>query len=73
MPVIIVKTLALRDQQKVEIADKFVSVLSEVVQVPRDRIYLFFEGAELDDLAVGGELLSKNPPQGGIAKFNEPK
>jgi 4-oxalocrotonate tautomerase family enzyme len=72
MPVIIVKTLELLDEQKEEIAEKFVSILSEVMQVPKPAIYLFFEGAQLNELAVGGKMLSKNPPTAGKAKFNTP-
>ncbi len=72
MPVIVVKTLEMLDSQKREIAESFVAKLSEVLQVPREAIYMFFEGAQLNELAVGGKLLLDNPPAGGKAKFNSP-
>ena len=72
MPVIIVKTLEMLDSQKREVAEAFVAKLSEVLQVPPQAIYMFFEGAQLNELAVGGKLLKDNPPPGGKAKFNSP-
>jgi 4-oxalocrotonate tautomerase len=71
LPAITVQSIELRDGQKEIIAEKFTTIFSELTNVPKDRIYVFFNGYELDDCAKGEKLFSKNPPKNLIAKFNE--
>lgn len=73
MPAITVQSLELTDEQKEYLADKFISVFSEVTNVPKDRIYLFFDGYSLDNVAADGILFSKRPPKAAKGKFNESK
>jgi len=71
MPAITIQSIELRESQKEIIAEKFTALFSELTNVPKDRIYVFFDGYSLDNSAKGGELFSKNPPVKLIAKFNE--
>jgi 4-oxalocrotonate tautomerase len=70
MPAIVINSIEMTDKQKAVIADKFISVFSEVSGVPKDRIYLFFNGFDLNECATGGKLFSENPPKNAKAKFN---
>ena len=58
MPAIIIHSIEMTDEQKKLLADKFISAFSEVSNVPKDRIYLFFNGYELNEAATGGKLFS---------------
>lgn len=71
MPAIIIHSIEMTDEQKKIVADKFVSTFSKVSGVPKDRIYLFFNGYGLNEAATGGKLFSENPPKSAKAKFNE--
>lgn len=71
MPVITIQSLELTDGQKKILAESFISTLSEVTNVPKDRIYLFFDGYKLNDAAVNGMLFSEKPPKNAVGKFNE--
>jgi len=71
MPAITIQSLELTDEQKEILADKVVSLFSEITKVPKDRIYIFFDGYPLDSVGTGGIVFSKRPPKGIIAKFNE--
>jgi 4-oxalocrotonate tautomerase family enzyme len=71
MPAITIQSLELTAEQKDILADKVVSLFSEITKVPKDRIYIFFDGYSLDNVGAGGIVFSKRPPQGIIAKFNE--
>jgi 4-oxalocrotonate tautomerase len=73
MPAITIQSLELTDEQKEIIADKFITIFSEVSKVPKDRIYLFFDGYPLDSAATDGKLFSENPPKRAVGKFNQPK
>ncbi|HBX53643.1 MAG: hypothetical protein A2275_10710 [Bacteroidetes bacterium RIFOXYA12_FULL_35_11] len=73
MPAITIQSLELRDDQKKIIAEKFISIMSEVSLVPKDRIYLFFDGYTLDNAAADGVLFSERPPKVAQGKFNEKK
>ena len=73
MPAITIQSLELTDEQKEILADKYISIFSEVTRVPKDRIYLFFDGYTLDNAATNGMLFSKNPPKLAIGKFNQPQ
>ena len=61
----------LTDEQKEIVADKFITILSEVTKVPKDRIYLFFDGYTLDNAAADGILFSKRPPKVAVGKFSQ--
>jgi len=71
MPAITIQSIELRDEQKEIIAEKFTALFSELTNVPQDRIYVFFDGYALKDVAKGNELFSKNPPLKLKAKYNE--
>ena len=73
MPAITIQSLELTDEQKEILADKYITIFSEVTRVPKDRIYLFFDGYSLDNAATDGILFSKRPPKLAIGKFNQPK
>ena len=70
MPVITIQSLELTDEQKDILADKFITILSELTKVPKDRIYLFFDGYPLEDAACNGIRFSKNPPKFAVGKFS---
>ncbi len=71
MPAITIQSLELTDQQKDIIAEKYIAIFSELTNVPKDRIYLFFDGYSLEDAATNGIRFSKNPPVKIRGKFNE--
>lgn len=71
MPAITIQSLELRQEQKEILADKIISLFSELTNVPQDRIYVFFDGYKLEDAATNCNLFSMNPPGHLIAKFNE--
>ena len=73
MPAITIQSIELRQEQKELIAQKFTALFSELTHVPQDRIYVFFDGYSLDNVAKGDTMFSKNPPPQLIAKYNEPK
>ena len=70
MPAIIINSIEMTDEQKKVIADKFISTFSEVTNVPKDRVYLFFNGYGLNEVATGGKLFSELPPTAAKTKFN---
>lgn len=70
MPAIVIHSIEMTDKQKAIVAEKFISTMSEVTGVPKDRIYLFFNGYGLNEAATGGQLFSENPPKNAKAKFN---
>jgi len=69
MPVITIQSLKMTDEQKEILADKFIATLSEVTNVPADKIYMFFDEFELNQAAKGGVLFSKNAPKFGKGNF----
>jgi len=71
MPAITIQSLELTEDQKAVIADKYVSIFSELTDVPKDRIYIFFDGYTLDNAGTNGIVFSKNPPKTIRARFNE--
>jgi len=72
MPAITIQSLELRDEQKEILAEKYTELFSQLTRVPKDRIYVFFDGYELHNAASNGEMFVKKPPTRLIAKFNEP-
>jgi len=73
MPAITVQSLELTDKQKEILSEKYITIFSEITRVPKDRIYVFFDGYTLDNAATNCALFSKHPPNHLIAKFNENK
>jgi len=71
MPSITIQSLELTTKQKEIVAEKFGTIFSEVSNVPKDRIFIFFDGYTLDNAAVNGTLFSKAPPKAARGKFNE--
>ena len=71
MPAITIQSLELTDEQKEILADKYITIFSEVTRVPKDRIYLFFDGYTLDNAATDGILFSKRPPKLAVGKFSQ--
>jgi len=71
MPAIIVHSLELTDEQKKVLADKYITIFNEVSKVPKDRIYLFFDGYTLDNAACDGILFSERPPKLAVGKFSQ--
>jgi len=63
MPVIMIHTLELLEEQKKTIAKKYTEILAEQTKVPPDRIYVFFSGYPLDGIAAGGVLNSEVPAE----------
>jgi phenylpyruvate tautomerase PptA (4-oxalocrotonate tautomerase family) len=61
MPVIMVHSLELLEEQKKRIAKKFTQTLSEETNVPEERIYTFFCGYDVENIAAGGVLNSEIP------------
>lgn len=73
MPCITIQSLELTDEQKDILAETYIAAFSQVTNVPRDRIYLFFDGYTLDNVATDGILFSKRPPKLAKGKFNQAK
>ncbi len=71
MPAITIQSLELTEKQKAYLADKFITLFSEVTHVPPDRIYLFFDGYTLANAATNKTLFSLNPPKAAIGQFNQ--
>jgi phenylpyruvate tautomerase PptA (4-oxalocrotonate tautomerase family) len=71
MPAITIQSLELTDDQKELIADKFISIFSEATRVPKDRVYLFFDGYTMDNAAANVILFSRSPPRTAIGKFSQ--
>jgi 4-oxalocrotonate tautomerase len=71
MPAITVQSLELTQAQKESLAETIISKFSELTRVPKDRIYVFFDGYTLDNAATDGILFSRRPPQAILGKFNE--
>jgi phenylpyruvate tautomerase PptA (4-oxalocrotonate tautomerase family) len=72
MPAITIQSLELTTRQKEILADKFVTIFSEITQLPKDRIYIFFDGYTVDSAGTGGWLFSQKPPAPNIiCKYNQ--
>ncbi len=64
MPAITVKSIELSEIQKKVLAKKYVEIFSEITNVPKDRVYIFFDGHELNNVGTAGIRFSDNPKQG---------
>jgi phenylpyruvate tautomerase PptA (4-oxalocrotonate tautomerase family) len=71
MPAITIQSLELTEKQKQIIADKYITIFSELTNVPKDRIYLFFDGYTLDNTATGGTLFTQQSVSKIRGKFNQ--
>lgn len=74
MPVIMLHSLELLEEQKKRIAKKYTQILSEETKVPEERIYCFFSGYPVEDIAAGGVLNSEVPDEimkGFVTKYSE--
>lgn len=71
MPVITVQSLELTESQKKELAEVYISKFSELTHVPKDRIYMFFDGYSTDNVAMGDTLFSEKEKIMARGKFNE--
>lgn len=71
MPCITVTSLVLAKSQKERIAEEFIKIFSEETGVPKDRVYLFFDGHELEDTATDGKLFCDRKIGPIRGKFNE--
>ena len=56
MPVVTVNTLDLTIEQKRTVSKEFTRILSELTNVPEERIYILFNGYPLAGIAMGGVL-----------------
>ena len=70
MPAITVKSIELADSQKRVLAKKYVEIFSEITNVPKDRIYIFFDGHELENVGTAGIRFSDHPSK-AWSKFTE--
>ena len=70
MPAITVKSIELSEIQKQFLAKKYVEIFSEITNVPKDRVYIFFDGHELEDVGAAGIRFSEHPSK-AWSKFNE--
>ena len=71
MPCITVQSLELAKSQKERIAEKYIEIFSQETGVPKDRVYLFFDGHSLEDTATDGTLFSDRKIGHIRGKFNE--
>jgi len=63
MPVVMIHSLELREEQKKRIARPYTKIFAEETKVPEKRIDVFFGGYGLDGIAAGGVLDSDVPPE----------
>ena len=70
MPTITVKSIELAEIQKKVLAKKYVKIFSEITNVSKDRVYIFFDGHELEDVGTAGIRFSEHPSK-AWSKFNE--
>ena len=71
MPCITIQSLELAESQRKRIAEKYIDIFSEETGVPKDRVYLFFDGYKLDEAATNGQLFSERGVGHIRGKFNE--
>ena len=70
MPAITVKSIELAEVQKQVLAKKYVEIFSEITNVPKDRVYIFFDGHELNNVGTAGIRFSDKPGK-AWSKFTE--
>lgn len=70
MPAITIKSIELAERQKKILAKKYVEIFSEITNVPKDRVYIFFDGHELNNVGTAGIRFSDKPSK-AWSKFTE--
>ena len=70
MLAITVKSIELAEIQKKVLAKKYVEIFSEITNVPKDRVYIFFDSHELDNVGTAGIRFLDNPGN-AWSKFTE--
>ncbi len=58
MPVITFETAKLTKEQKSEIAKEFTDTAAKVTGLPKETFYVFVKENDLENVGVGGTLLS---------------
>ncbi|MDD3219038.1 MAG: tautomerase family protein [Lachnospiraceae bacterium] len=59
MPVITLEAAKLTKEQKAELVKEFTESASKIMGTPKDHFYVFLKESELENIGVGGELLSE--------------
>ena len=70
MPAITIQSLELAESQKKVLASKFVETFAEITNVPKDRVYIFFDGYTPDNVGTAGLRFSEHPGK-AWSKANE--
>ena len=70
MPAITIQSIEMAESQKKVLAKKFVETFAEITNVPKDRVYIFFDGYTLDNVGTGGIRFSEHPTK-AWCKANE--
>lgn len=70
MPAISVKSIELSELQKKVLAKRYVEIFSAITNVPKDRVYIFFDGHELNNVGTAGIRFSDHPSK-AWSKFTE--
>lgn len=58
MPVITFETSKLTKEQKQQVVKEFTETAARVTGIPKDGFYVFIKENDLNNIAVGGTLLS---------------
>ena len=59
MPVITLDVTPLSKEQKEKLSKEITDLASEVMNLPKQTIYIYFREFELENIGVGGLLLSE--------------
>lgn len=59
MPVITLDVTPLSKEQKEKLSKEMTDLASEVMNLPKQTIYIYFREFELENIGVGGLLLSE--------------
>lgn len=58
MPVITLEAASLSREQKQQLAKEFTASAAKIMKLPEDAFYVFLKENSLDNVGVGGKLLS---------------
>lgn len=58
MPVITLEAAKLNKDQKKQLVNEFTVVASKIMNIPEQAIFIFLKENELENIGVGGQLLS---------------
>lgn len=58
MPVITLKAAQLSKEQKQQLAKEFTASAAKIMKMPEEAFYVFLKEISLDNVGVGGKLLS---------------